>query len=78
MRCVKIIQIPPGKTPEWVRRELIGITVPLSQSGGSHTVSTEQVIRALRNSSPGAAQWLERNLHPRKHPTFPIPKDCVK
>jgi len=67
MGSIKIISVPPGQAPEWVRKEWIGVVITL-QAGlignkyGSYRVDAHEAIRRLKEKSPEAATWLEKNL----------------
>ncbi|MFA5934578.1 MAG: hypothetical protein WC827_01690 [Candidatus Paceibacterota bacterium] len=78
MSSIRIISIPPGQAPEWVRKEWIGVEIPLSEqksSGiqmgvrggaaknvGGYQVETSKAIEALQKKSPMAAKWWKDNV----------------
>ncbi len=78
MSSIRIVSIPPGQAPEWVRKEWIGVEIPLSEQksdgiqmgihGGKaenadgHQVDTDKAIEALQKKSPRAAAWWKENV----------------
>jgi hypothetical protein len=75
---IKIIAIPPGQAPEWVRQAWIGLklsAVPSTATGrqigvrggrpenlGGYEVYGNEAIELLKKKNPEAAQWWKDNL----------------
>ncbi len=73
MSSIRIVSTPPGQAPEWVRKEWIGVEIPLPEQNraasrwefavakqrmrGGHQVDTSKAIEALQKKSPRAAKW---------------------
>lgn len=73
MSSIKIVAVPPGQAPEQVRREWVGLVIPLPeqssgglqagvlggrpQNVGGYQVSTREALRLLNEKAPEAAQW---------------------
>lgn len=78
MSSIKIVSTPPGQAPEWVRKEWIGVQIPLPKQSvdgfqvgirggaaknvGGYQVETNKAIDALKDRSPKAAKWWEDNV----------------
>lgn len=78
MNSIRIVSIPPGQAPEWVRKEWIGVEIPLpeqksggiqvgvrggkAENEGGYQVDTSKAIEALKKKSPKAARWWEENV----------------
>jgi len=71
-----IIATPPGQAPEWVRKEWVGLELPISeltngfQAGvlggkpenlGGFSVDGQVAIDLLNKKSPKAAEWWRTN-----------------
>jgi hypothetical protein len=75
---IRIISIPPGEAPERVRKEWVGLELPLSENvppgvevgalggppenSGGYPVDTAIAMKALRVRSRAAAEWWEDNV----------------
>lgn len=78
MSSIRIVSTPPGQAPEWVRKEWVGVEIPVveqpvkgiqvgvrggkPQNKGGYEVNTADAIEALRKKSPEAAKWWEDNV----------------
>lgn len=94
MRSIRIISIPPGQAPEWVRKEWIGVEIPLpkqvsdgiemgvlggkAENTGGYQVDTGKAIGALRSKSPKAANWWEENVPLDIFSSFVFSKDVCE
>jgi hypothetical protein len=79
MSSIKIISTPPGQAPEEIRREWVGVIIPLCEQEtkglqvgvkggkpenlGGYQVNTLDATKELRKKSPEAANWWEENFH---------------
>jgi hypothetical protein len=77
MSSIKIISTPPGQAPEEVRKEWVGLVIPMpkQETGGTqrgvlggkpqntngYQVDTLVALEILRGKSPDAAQWFLDN-----------------
>ena len=77
MSSIRIVSTPAGQAPEWVREKWIGIEIPLAEQEEAGTqagvflgkpenldgyeVGTNDAIQSLREKSPEAADWWEKN-----------------
>lgn len=77
MSSIKIIAMPPGQAPEAVRREWVGLIIPMpeqetgglqmgvlggkSQQQGGYQVETETALDLLHKKCPEAAEWFWDN-----------------
>ena len=77
MKSIRIIRTPPGEPPKWVRKEWIGVEIPLPEQepdgvqmgalGGEakntdgYQVKTREAVKALQKKSPKAADWWDKN-----------------
>ena len=84
MSSVRIISIPPGQAPEWVRKKWVGLVIPLpeqetsglqmgvrggkAENQGGYQVETREAIRRLEDKSPEASRWWRENLIPEATP----------
>lgn len=80
MKSITIISPPPGQGPEWVRRQWVGLILPVHEKdvrgvqlgvhGGSpenlggYPVKYQEARLALMKKSPKAARWWDQNLSP--------------
>ena len=55
-RRVRIIVIPPGEAPPWVREQWVGLELPLAQS--SATARSRRVFGVLSGPRGAFARWL--------------------
>lgn len=89
---IRIVDIPPGQAPEWVRKEWIGLELPaakprsLFQIGvkfgppsnlGGYQVDAKTAIDVLREKSPKAAEWWDGHL-PKKFDWLIFKKDVCE
>jgi hypothetical protein len=51
-RSVRIIAIPPGEAPLWVREKWVGLTLPLARFGSANTFHTFGVLSGPRTFLP--------------------------
>jgi hypothetical protein len=86
MNYIRIISIPNGKAPRFVRRAWLGLELPfitpadatpipttaarLIQSNGGYIVKATEALTVLYRSSPKAANWWRRNLPPSPNNEF--------
>jgi hypothetical protein len=77
MSSVKLIAMPPGQAPEEVRKEWVGLVIPLpeqetggyqmgvrggkSQNAGGYQVDTREALQLLYDKTPAAAEWFMEN-----------------
>ena len=75
-KTFKIIATPPGQAPEWVRKEWVGVELPMSESGpghqhgvlggqpeniGGYKTNGLTAVNLLNAKSPKAAEWWHKN-----------------
>jgi hypothetical protein len=53
---IRIIAIPPGEAPPWVREQWVGLELPLAQS--SSTARSRRVFGVLSGPRDAFARWL--------------------
>jgi len=76
MAKIRIVSTPPGAAPEWVRREWVGLEIPLAKDVSSdlslltsnkpngikcYEVNAKEAVEILRGKSPEAAAWWDEN-----------------
>ncbi len=77
MSSIKIVSMPPGQAPEEVRKEWVGLVIPLpdqetgghqigvrggkAQNAGGYQVDTKQALQLLNEKAPTAAEWFLMN-----------------
>lgn len=74
---IKIIAVPPGGAPEWVRKEWVGLEMPIEVPGpglqmgvkgtapqnlGGYHVQFDKAMAVLEGKSPKAAKWWQENV----------------
>lgn len=75
---IKIVAVPRGEAPLWVRRGWIGVEIPLPEqekggiqmgvlggrpeNEGGYQVDIKSAIGALKKKSPRAAKWWRDNV----------------
>lgn len=94
MSSIRIVSTPPGQAPEWVRKEWIGVEIPLpeqklsviqmgvrggkAENVGGYQVDTSKAIEALQKKSPKAAKWWEENVPLTSIPLLVFSKDVCE
>lgn len=76
---IRIIAVPPGGAPEWIREAWVGLELPLAeqvlgahfgvcgthpQNVGGFQIELKKAIEVLKEVSPEAARWWEENAPP--------------
>ena len=77
MTQIRIIAVPPGQAPEWVRKKWVGLILPISEAAptgeqrgvlggkpenlGGYRVVLEEAMKILREKNPEAAEWWKTN-----------------
>lgn len=86
MDSIKIIATPPGQAPEEVRKEWVGLTIPLvpqetggfqmgvlggtAKNVGGYQVSSRDAFDLLMAKSPEACHWFMENAFFGSHLVF--------
>ena len=94
MSSIRIVSTPPGQAPEWVRKQWVGVEIPLAEqkSGGiqmvarggkpentgGYQVDTIKAVEALQKKSPRAAKWWEENVPLAAIPQLVFSKDACE
>ena len=94
VKSIKIIAMPLGQAPEWVRQEWIGVTIPLLEKGirgtqmglfggpieneNGYRVSSREAVDRLKNKSVTAAQWFEQYINFVLMPVFVFSKEVCE
>jgi len=77
MRMIRIVSVPPGQAPEWVREQWVGLELPIIEEeqsgmqtgvlgGGAQNIGGFRVdglvaIKTLEAKSPKAVSWWKEN-----------------
>jgi len=76
MAKIRIVSVPPGAAPEWVRREWVGLEILLAEDVSSnlslltsnkpesvecYEVDVKEAVKILRGKRPEAAAWWDEN-----------------
>ena len=58
---IRVIRIPAGEDPEWVRKAWVGLALPLSaEYDEGYAVKYDEALQIFRSANPEAAARLER------------------
>lgn len=62
--AIRIIAVPPGDAPEWVRQAWVGLELPLAPDApkGKAVVYSHEAIAVLAKANPKAAAWWKTNF----------------
>ena len=61
MACIRIIYVPPGEAPEWVREEWVGLVLPLPEGPMGRRrrwYGVSGVLTGPKGCLPSLLQWL--------------------
>ena len=92
-RYIKITDIPPGPAPKWVRKEWMGLVLPIigertlvtnvgvssgkAQTPGGYDVLFEDAMNALKKKSPRSVKWWFDN-YPTKPASLVFRKEICR
>ena len=71
---IKVVKLPSGEAPEWVRLAWLGLTLPCCPDGCNRngvSVPQDKALKILRVTNRKAADWFEQHGFPK-----PPPDDC--